>query len=96
MGEAIFWGNFNNIYKKFIKCVNISFYIFSEYYRKSLCCVVQILGTAPTISIDKTDGCMVYLSEKSLGAIIVSAKSSEMNVLVPVHGGDFVSLLLFL
>nr|KAG5691024.1 hypothetical protein BaRGS_021235 [Batillaria attramentaria] len=49
----------------------------------------QVLGRVPTISIDKTDGCMVYLSENSLDTEIVSAKSSEMNVLVPQGGGDF-------
>lgn len=46
----------------------------------------------PTISINKTDGCHVYLSKKSLDCEIVSAKSSEMNVLVPTDSGDFVSL----
>ncbi|KAL8558490.1 hypothetical protein ACOMHN_059231 [Nucella lapillus] len=49
----------------------------------------QVTGKVPTISIDKTDGCMIYLSSASLDTEIVSAKSSEMNVLVPVGGGDF-------
>uniref|UniRef100_A0A915CNS7 Adenylyl cyclase-associated protein n=1 Tax=Ditylenchus dipsaci TaxID=166011 RepID=A0A915CNS7_9BILA len=44
---------------------------------------VQTLGTLPTISIQKTDGCQVYLSKDSLGAEIVTSKSSEMNVLAP-------------
>lgn len=46
----------------------------------------------PTISINKTDGCHVYLSKDSLDCEIVSAKSSEMNVLIPTEGGDFVSV----
>lgn len=50
-----------------------------------------MLGKVPTISIDKTDGCMVYLSNQSLDAEIVTAKSSEMNVLIPAGDGDFVS-----
>lgn len=50
------------------------------------------MGKVPTISINKTDGCHVYLSKSSLGCEIVSAKSSEMNVLVPTDNGDFVSL----
>lgn len=43
------------------------------------------------MNIDKTDGCMVYLSENCKGAEIISAKSSEMNVLVPNAEGEFVS-----
>jgi len=45
----------------------------------------------PTVSIDKTDGCMIYLSKDSLNTQIVTAKSSEMNILVPDGSGDFVS-----
>lgn len=48
----------------------------------------------PTINIDKTDGCMVYLSEESKAAEIITAKSSEMNILIPKGDGDYVSLLL--
>ncbi|XP_054854776.1 adenylyl cyclase-associated protein 1 [Eublepharis macularius] len=50
---------------------------------------VQVLGKVPTISINKTDGCHVYLSKNSLDCEIVSAKSSEMNVLIPTDSGDF-------
>lgn len=49
------------------------------------------MGKVPTISINKTDGCHVYLSKDSLSCEIVSAKSSEMNVLVPNKDGEFVS-----
>ena len=49
---------------------------------------VQVMGKVPTISINKTDGCHVYLSKNSLDCEIVSAKSSEMNV-IPTEGGDF-------
>eukprot|EP01134_Creolimax_fragrantissima_P008435 CFRG8435T1 len=44
---------------------------------------VQATGTCPTISIDKTDGVQVYLSETSLDTQVISAKSSEMNIIVP-------------
>ncbi|KFO76850.1 Adenylyl cyclase-associated protein 1, partial [Cuculus canorus] len=50
---------------------------------------VQVMGKVPTISINKTDGCHVYLSKDSLDCEIVSAKSSEMNILIPTEGGDF-------
>lgn len=50
----------------------------------------QVMGKCPTVSIDKTDGCMMYLSKDSLDAEIVTAKSSEMNILVPKEDGDFV------
>ncbi|KAF4073964.1 hypothetical protein AMELA_G00249240 [Ameiurus melas] len=53
---------------------------------------VQVLGKVPTISINKTDGCHVYLSQGSLSCEIISAKSSEMNVLVPGKDGDFTEL----
>ena len=54
----------------------------------------QVTGLVNTVSIDKTDGAMVYLSEASLGAQIVSAKSSEMNVLIPGADGEFTELAL--
>ncbi|XP_072304389.1 adenylyl cyclase-associated protein 1-like [Eucyclogobius newberryi] len=50
---------------------------------------IQVIGKVPTISINKTDGCHVYLSKESLSCEIISAKSSEMNVLVPKEDGDF-------
>lgn len=49
------------------------------------------MGKIPTISINKTDGCHVYLSKDSLSCEIISAKSSEMNILVPNKDGEFVS-----
>ncbi|GFS27791.1 adenylyl cyclase-associated protein [Elysia marginata] len=49
----------------------------------------QVKGKLPTVSIDKTDGCQVYLSKDSLDVEIVSAKSSEMNILVPQGDGDY-------
>lgn len=52
------------------------------------------MGKVPTISINKTDGCHVYLSNDSLSCEIVSAKSSEMNILVPNKDGEYVSVLL--
>ncbi|MEQ2267294.1 F-actin-capping protein subunit alpha [Xenotaenia resolanae] len=53
---------------------------------------VQVMGKIPTISINKTDGCHVYLSKDSLSCEIVSAKSSEMNILVPNKDGEFTEL----
>lgn len=55
---------------------------------------MQVLGFVPTISIDKTDGCQMYLSKESLGVEVVSSKSSEMNIMLPEEGGDYVSYLL--
>ncbi|NP_956203.1 adenylyl cyclase-associated protein 1 [Danio rerio] len=53
---------------------------------------IQVIGKVPTISINKTDGCHVYLSKDSLSCEIVSAKSSEMNVLVPNKDGEFTEI----
>ncbi|XP_039592656.1 adenylyl cyclase-associated protein 2 [Polypterus senegalus] len=47
---------------------------------------IQVMGKVPTISINKTEGCHLYLSEESLKCEIVSAKSSEMNILIPKDG----------
>ncbi|XP_057554575.1 adenylyl cyclase-associated protein 2 [Hippopotamus amphibius kiboko] len=44
---------------------------------------MQVMGKVPTISINKTEGCHIYLSEDALDCEIVSAKSSEMNILIP-------------
>ena len=44
---------------------------------------MQVLGRVPTVTIEKTDGCQVYLSKKSLDTEIISSKSSSMNVLIP-------------
>ncbi|XP_061181289.1 adenylyl cyclase-associated protein 1-like isoform X2 [Saccostrea echinata] len=54
----------------------------------------QVMGKVPTISIDKTDGCLIYLSKDSLDTEIVTAKSSEMNILVPKGDGDFTEFAL--
>lgn len=48
----------------------------------------------PIVNIDKTDGAMVYLSANSLNTEFVTAKSSEMNILVPQADGEFVSWIL--
>ncbi|XP_024967957.1 cyclase-associated protein 1-like [Cynara cardunculus var. scolymus] len=44
---------------------------------------VQCQGVAPTISIDNTAGCQLYLSQYSLESSITTAKASEVNVMVP-------------
>lgn len=53
----------------------------------------QVLGKVPTISIDKTDGCQMYLSTESLDVELITSKSSEMNVMIPKTNGDYVSFL---
>ncbi|CAH0561795.1 unnamed protein product [Brassicogethes aeneus] len=50
---------------------------------------MQVFGKVPTVSVDKTDGCQIYLSPDSLDVEIVSSKSSEMNVLIPKGNGDY-------
>ncbi|XP_014843967.1 PREDICTED: adenylyl cyclase-associated protein 2 [Poecilia mexicana] len=50
---------------------------------------LQVLGVVPTISINKTEGCQVYLSKAALNCDIVSAKSSEMNILIPAGDDDY-------
>ncbi|XP_011297992.1 adenylyl cyclase-associated protein 1 [Fopius arisanus] len=50
---------------------------------------MQVLGEVPTISIDKTDGCQMYLSPESLNVELITSKSSEMNVMVPTGNEDY-------
>jgi adenylyl cyclase-associated protein len=44
---------------------------------------VQILGKCPTVAVDKTDGCQIFLSRSSLETEILTAKSTELNVSLP-------------
>ena len=45
---------------------------------------IQVKNTCPSFSIDKTDGCLVYLSKESIPmTTFVTSKSSEMNVSWP-------------
>lgn len=42
---------------------------------------IQATGTCPSFSIDKTDGCLIYISKEAVATSnIVTSKSSEMNV----------------
>uniref|UniRef100_A0A0E9X6A1 C-CAP/cofactor C-like domain-containing protein n=1 Tax=Anguilla anguilla TaxID=7936 RepID=A0A0E9X6A1_ANGAN len=52
----------------------------------------RLWARCPPSSINKTDGCHVYLSADSLACEIISAKSSEMNVLVPGAGGEYTEI----
>ncbi|PIN22116.1 Adenylate cyclase-associated protein (CAP/Srv2p) [Handroanthus impetiginosus] len=49
---------------------------------------IQCQGMAPTISVDNTSGCQLYLSKDSLETSITTAKSSEINVLTPASELD--------
>jgi adenylyl cyclase-associated protein len=49
---------------------------------------IQVTGKLPLVQIDKTDGCQLYLSKESLECQVYSAKSSELNILVPT-GDEF-------
>ncbi|GJN03660.1 hypothetical protein PR202_ga21130 [Eleusine coracana subsp. coracana] len=49
---------------------------------------IQCEGSVPTISIDNTSGCQLYLSNEYLEASITTAKSSEINALIPDAKSD--------
>jgi len=53
---------------------------------------VQVLGKLPSCSIEKTDGCQLYLSKDSLGLEVVTSKSTTMNLLLPKDDGQFEEL----
>ena len=47
---------------------------------------VQTTGVCPTFSIDKTDGCLIYMSKESVDvSSFVTSQSSEMNVSFPTN-----------
>lgn len=55
-------------------------------------CKLQCTGTVNTVSIDKSQGIQVILNEASLKAEILTAKCSELNVIVPgseFEGGEY-------
>lgn len=62
-------------------------------FLNELCFLMILQGSVPTISIDNTSGCQLYLRKESLEASITTAKSSEINALVPDANsdGDWVS-----
>lgn len=49
----------------------------------------QVLEHVPTIQIEKTDGCHVYLSKSSLNTEFITSKSSEMTINVPADDGEY-------
>jgi adenylyl cyclase-associated protein len=49
----------------------------------------QVMDYVPTIQIEKTDGCHVYLSKTSLETEFITSKSSEMTVNVPFGDGEY-------
>ncbi|KAF7256426.1 hypothetical protein EG68_06826 [Paragonimus skrjabini miyazakii] len=49
----------------------------------------QCLGKLQTVNVDKTDGCQIYLSAASKFADVITAKSSEINMLIPKEDGEF-------
>lgn len=50
---------------------------------------LQVTGKLPTIAVDKTDGFQIYLSKESKDAEILTAKCSEMNILIQQDDGEY-------
>ncbi len=49
----------------------------------------QVLDNVPTVQIEKTDGCHIYLSKTSLNTEFITSKSSEMTINVPFGDGEY-------
>ncbi|KAB8337242.1 hypothetical protein FH972_021544 [Carpinus fangiana] len=49
---------------------------------------LQILGTLPSISLDKVDGATVFLSKDSLATEVYSSKCTSINITLPPAGDD--------
>ena len=50
--------------------------------------IIQINDMVSIVSIDRTDGCQVVFPDGIGNTEIVTAKSSEMNIMMPKPGGD--------
>jgi adenylyl cyclase-associated protein len=53
---------------------------------------IQVRGSVPSIAIDKTDGCLTYLSKESLSTGFVVSKSSEMNISFQNEHDDMIEI----
>jgi adenylyl cyclase-associated protein len=49
----------------------------------------QATDRVPTVQIEKTDGCHIYLSPTSLDTEFITSKSSEMSVNIPAADGEY-------
>ncbi|CAF0748087.1 unnamed protein product [Adineta ricciae] len=49
----------------------------------------QVIENVPTVQIEKTDGCHIYLSKSSLNTEFITSKSSEMTINVPYGDGEY-------
>ncbi len=49
----------------------------------------QVIERVPTVQIEKTDGCHIYLSSTSLDTEFITSKSSEMSVNIPFGDGEY-------
>ena len=49
----------------------------------------QVTEQVPTVQIEKTDGCHLYLPKSSFHTEFITSKSSEMTINVPVDNGEF-------
>lgn len=55
---------------------------------KHVDCWDGVQGTAPCLAVDNTSGCQLYLGPAALSTAVTTAKSSEVNVLVPGATAD--------
>jgi adenylyl cyclase-associated protein len=49
----------------------------------------QVIDRVPTVQIEKTDGCHIYLSPTSLDTEFITSKSSEMSVNILDSNGEY-------
>jgi adenylyl cyclase-associated protein len=50
---------------------------------------LQVMGTLPTLLLDKVDGAQIYLSKDSLNTEVFTSKSSSVNINLPTADDDF-------
>ena len=85
LGELIFNGFTVNCLKTSVLVESV---ISSVSVTNSPSFTLQITGSAPTIQLDSTDSGQIFLSKDCLGAEIMTAKCSSINISSPVEGEE--------
>ena len=85
LGELIFNGFTVNCLKTSVLVESV---ISSVSVTNSPSFTLQITGSAPTIQLVSTDSGQIFLSKDCLGAEIMTAKCSSINISLPVEGEE--------
>lgn len=49
---------------------------------------MQVLEKVPSIFLENTNGCQIYLSEMSMDVSVVTSRCTQVNIVIPKGSGD--------